>query len=248
MHTHRQEPSLLHLDSSASGGGDSITRQLTARYADIWRCLHGPEGYRYRDLAADPIPLVSSAFVSLGIRVERHGTVPLHKIAELAADPAERQEWALTLPLITEMRAARTVLIGVPMYNFSVPASLKAWIDRVTFPGAFLDDGTGDRLLRRTTVVVVTARGGCYAPGTPREDFDFQTPYLRAYFTDLGVAPENLHFVHAEMTRAGDVPALAQFKPLAADSLATARTAVTELARLPAASGTAASGTAARTH
>ena len=239
MRSHRQGPSLLHLDSSASGG-DSVTRQLTARYADIWRCLHGPAGYRYRDLAAEPVPLVSPAFVSLGVRVERHGMVPLHKVAELAADPAERHEWALTLPLIAEMRAASTVLIGVPMYNFSVPAALKAWIDRVTFPGAFVDEGTGDRLLRETTVVVVTARGGCYAPGTPREGFDFQTPYLSAYFTDLGVAPENLHFVHAEMTRAGDVPALARFTPLAADSLSSARSAVTELARLPAAGRAAA--------
>ncbi|MGI5159892.1 FMN-dependent NADH-azoreductase [Microbispora sp. CA-102843] len=232
--------SLLHLDSSASGRDDSVSRQLTALYADIWRCLHGSAGYRYRDLAAEPVPLVSPAFVSLGIRVERHGAVPLRKVAEMADSPAEEREWALTLPLIAEMRAAGTVLVGVPMYNFSVPASLKAWIDRVTFPGAFLDAGTGDRLLRETNVVVVAARGGCYAPGTPREDFDFQTPYLRAYFTDLGVAPENLHFVHAELTRASDVPALARFKPLAADSLTAARTAVSELAHRPAGSGAAA--------
>ncbi|GAB3137571.1 FMN-dependent NADH-azoreductase [Microbispora hainanensis] len=231
--------SLLHMDASASGGGDSVTRELTAFYADTWRCLHGSAGYRYRDLAADPVPLVSPAFVSLGIRVERHGAVPLRKVAEMTAGPAEEREWALTLPLIEEMRAAETVLAGVPMYNFSVPASLKAWIDRVTFPGAFVDPGTGNRLLRETNVVVVTARGGCYAPGTPREDFDFQTPYLRAYFTELGVAPENLHFVHAEMTRASDVPALAHFKPLAADSLAAARTAVSELARRPVGSGAA---------
>ncbi|MEU8174459.1 NAD(P)H-dependent oxidoreductase [Microbispora hainanensis] len=239
--------SLLHMDASASGCGDSITRELTAFYADTWRCLHGSAGYRYRDLAAEPVPLVSPAFVSLGIRVERHGTVPLRKVAEMTAGPAEEREWALTLPLIEEMRTAETVLIGVPMYNFSVPASLKAWIDRVTFPGAFVDPGTGDRLLRETTVVVVTARGGCYAPGTPREDFDFQTPYLRAYFTELGVAPEHLHFVHAEMTRASDVPALAQFKPLAADSLSAARTAVAELARRPVGNRAAGSRAATRT-
>ncbi|GAA4188270.1 FMN-dependent NADH-azoreductase [Microbispora amethystogenes] len=232
--------SLLHLDSSASDHGDSVTRQLTALYADTWRCLHGSAGYRYRDLAAEPVPLVSPAFVSLGIRVERRGTVALPEVAELTEGPAEEREWALTLPLIAEMRAAETVLVGVPMYNYSVPASLKAWIDRVTFPGAFLDPRTGDHLLRRTNVVVVTARGGSYAPGTPREDFDFQTPYLRAYFTDLGVAPENLCFVSAEMTRASDVPALARFKPLAADSLAAARSAVSGLAGRAARSGAAA--------
>ncbi|WP_055483530.1 NAD(P)H-dependent oxidoreductase [Sphaerimonospora mesophila] len=225
--------SLLHVDSSATDAGDSISRQLTAGFAQVWRKLHGADGYRYRDLAADPVSLVSPAFVSLGLRVERQGAVPLAKVAGMTETAAEEREWALTLPLIEEMLAADTVLLGVPMYNFSVPASLKAWIDRITFPGAFLASGTGERLLRRTRVVVVTARGGCYAPGTPREGFDFQTPYLRAYFTDLGVSEENLHFVHAEMTRAGDVPQLARFKPLAADSLTAAWTAVTELAARP---------------
>lgn len=222
--------SLLHLDSSASRFDTSVSRQLTGLFADTWRRTHGSGGLRYRDLAADPVPLVSPAFVTLGQRVQRHGTVPLHEVAALAATPEEEREWALTLPLITELLAADTVLIGTPMYNFSIPASLKAWMDRVTFPGAFTDPATGLSLLRGTRVVVVTTRGGCYRPGTPRESFDFQEPYLRAYFGDLGVAAENLHFVHAEMTRAGDVPALARFRDLAADSLATARAALTALA------------------
>ena len=86
------------------------------------------------------------------------------------------------MSLITELLTADTVLLGTPMYNFSVPASLKAWIYRSTFPGAFTDPESGDRLLCDTRVVVVTARGGSYGPGTPREGFDFQMPYLRAYF------------------------------------------------------------------
>ncbi|TYB45143.1 NAD(P)H-dependent oxidoreductase, partial [Microbispora tritici] len=184
--------SLLHLDSSASDHGDSVTRQLTALYADTWRCLHGSAGYRYRDLAAEPVPLVSPAFVSLGIRVERRGPVALPEVAEMTEGPAEEREWALTLPLIAEMRAAETVLVGVPMYNYSVPASLKAWIDRVTFPGAFLDAGTGDHLLRRTNVVVVTAHGGCYAPRTPPGGFRLHTPPPRGSLPPPGVAPADL--------------------------------------------------------
>ncbi|HEY6423100.1 MAG TPA: NAD(P)H-dependent oxidoreductase [Pseudonocardiaceae bacterium] len=78
------------------------------------------------------------------------------------------------------------MLIGAPMYNYSVPASLKAWIDRVSFPGAFTDPDTGDSLLHATRVVVITARGGAYGPGTPRQAWDFQTPYLRAYFGTQG--------------------------------------------------------------
>ncbi len=62
----------------------------------------------------------------------------------------------------------------------------------MTFPGAFTDTDTGDSLLHGTRVVVITARGGAYGPGTPRHAWDFQTPYLRAYFGDLGVANENI--------------------------------------------------------
>ena len=223
--------SLLHLDSSHSG--DSVSRRLTALFAATWRGLHGSAGYRYRDLAADPVPLVKPAFVTLGQRVESRGIIPCDGVAALADGPAEQREWALTRPLIEELLGADTVLFGVPMYNFSVPASLKAWIDRVTFPGVFTDPDTGDSLLRGTRAVVVTARGGGYGPNTPRAGFDFQEPYLRAYLSNLGVAGADQHFVHAEWTRSGDIPALARFRELTASSLAAARTAVTELAACP---------------
>lgn len=232
-HLRQSATSLLHLDSSASHSRDSVSRQLTGLFADTWRKLYGAAGYRYRDLAADPVPLVSPAYAALGQRVERLGVIPPARVAALVEGAAEKREWALTLPLITELLAADTMLIGVPMYNFSVPASLKAWIDRVTFPGAFADPDTGSSLLHGTRVVVVTARGGSYGPGTPRETFDFQAPYLRAYFGNLGVADENLYLVHAEMTRAADVPELAHFQALAARSLTAARAAVTALAAQP---------------
>lgn len=60
--------SLLHVDSSASLAGDSVTRRLTASFADVWCRRHGTIGYRYRDLAADPVPLVSHAYTTLGRR------------------------------------------------------------------------------------------------------------------------------------------------------------------------------------
>jgi FMN-dependent NADH-azoreductase len=149
--------SLLHLDSSANCSGESVSRQLTALFADTWRARHGQAGYTYRDLAADPVPPLDTAFCALGRRAERHGLVPLDTVATLARTPAEERAWALTRPLITELLAAGTVLIGAPMYNYSVPASLKAWIDRVSFPGAFTDPVTGDSLLRGTKVVTISA-------------------------------------------------------------------------------------------
>ncbi|MFG3059713.1 FMN-dependent NADH-azoreductase [Streptomyces sp. NPDC048231] len=221
---------LLHLDSSAGPADESLTRRLTALFAETWRTHHGADGYRHRDLAADPVPPVGPAHVALGRRLERVGVVPPAAVGRLTGTAEERREWDLTLTLVRDLRSADTVLLGVPMYNFSVPAALKAWIDRVTFPGAFLDAETGGSVLRDTRVVVVMARGGAYGPGTPREGFDFQRPYLRAYFTEYGVAEENLHFVQAEMALAGIAPALARFRESAEASFAAARDRVIELA------------------
>ncbi|WNM33094.1 NAD(P)H-dependent oxidoreductase [Streptomyces sp. Li-HN-5-11] len=221
---------LLHIDSSADATADSVSRRLTARFARTWRELHPTGRYRHRDLSVTPVPALTGAYTTLGRRVEREGFVPPAKVPALIEGAAEQREWEATLPLITELKAAGTVLLGVPMYNFSVPASLKAWIDRVTFPGAFTDPDTGERLLGGTRVVVVMARGGGYGPGTPRESFDFQTPYLKAYFAGLGIAPDDLHLVAAELTRVDVLPHLAGLEDLAAASLGAAQEAVTALA------------------
>ncbi|MFF7422530.1 FMN-dependent NADH-azoreductase [Streptomyces smyrnaeus] len=233
-------PSLLHLDASVSPAGESVSRQLTALFADSWRERYGdtPCGYRYRDLAAEPVPLVTAAYARFGYWVERHGTVAADQVAALVRDAEDERVWRTTLPLVEEVLAADVLLLGVPMYNLTVPAALMAWIDRVSFPGALLDPGTGDSLLRDKHVVVVGARGGGYGPGAPRAGLDFQVPYLRGYFTDRGVPAQQLHFVTAELTRAGDVPRMAPLRPQAARSLAAAREAVTELAaRLAAPTG-----------
>ncbi|MBW8816675.1 MULTISPECIES: FMN-dependent NADH-azoreductase [unclassified Streptomyces] len=219
---------LLHIDSSADTAEDSVSRHLTGLFATTWRARNSAAPYRHRDLCADPVPALGPAYATLGRRVEREGFVPPDKVPALVENAAEEQEWAHTLPLIDELLAADTVLFGVPMYNFSIPASLKAWIDRVTFPGAYADPDTGESLLRDTRVVVVMARGGGYGPGTPRESYDFQTPYLKAYFGELGV--RHLRVVAAELTLAGLLPHLAGLRDLAKDSLTRAREQVTALA------------------
>ncbi|MFD2415252.1 FMN-dependent NADH-azoreductase [Amycolatopsis pigmentata] len=215
---------LLQVDSSASDTRDSVSRQLTSLFAETWRSRHGPVGYR--DLAAAPVPPLTRTYVTLGQRVEGFGTVPLGKVAELAENADERREWDLTLPLIDEVRAAGTVLIGAPMYNLSISAALKAWIDRIGFPGVFTDPVSGRSLLRDKEVVVVTTRGGGYGP-----ELNFQTPYLRAVLGKLGFSRANLTFIEAEFTRAEDVPGLARFRDHAAKSLAAAREAVLRRSR-----------------
>lgn len=196
---------LLHIDTSLRSEG-SVSREVGAAFAEAWRSARPDGGYTYRDLAADPLPHVDPA--SLATR-EADGDRPL-----------ERR-------LVEEVKAADTVLLGVPMYNYGVPSSLKAWLDWIIVPELFADQQTGEGVLTGTRVVVVTARGGSYAPGTPRHSFDFQEPYLRAVFGALGLDPE---FVHTELTLAGVVPHLAQFRELGAASLEDAHRAVRELA------------------
>ncbi|RZU24407.1 FMN-dependent NADH-azoreductase [Kribbella rubisoli] len=205
---------LLHLDSSANRSDESVTRRLTRLFADRWRSDHGSTGYRYRDLAADPVPPIDTAYCQLGRRSEREGVVPLELVGALVENAAEAAAWALTEPLVNEVLASSTILIGAPLYNFSLPAALKAWIDRITFPGAL---ALGD-----IEVLVITSRGGAYGPGTPREGWDYEVPYLRAYFTNYGVRDDNIRFITAEFCLAGLVPRLAHLRRMAEQSLAEA--------------------------
>ncbi|MEW2304513.1 NAD(P)H-dependent oxidoreductase [Streptomyces sp. NPDC006655] len=221
---------LLHIDSSADATADSVTRRLTADFARAWRERHPAAEYRHRDLATAPVPPLTAAFPTLGRRVVREGFVPPAKVPALIETPAEAREWELTLPLVTELAAADTVLLGVPMYNLAVPAALKAWIDRVTFPGAFTHPDTGESLLAGSRVVVAMARGGAYGPDTGRTDLDFQTPYLRAWLGRLGVRQDRIHPVAAELTRVDVLPHPAAAAAASATSLTRARATLTALA------------------
>jgi FMN-dependent NADH-azoreductase len=115
------------------------------------------------------------------------------------------------------------------MYNFSIPSTLKAWLDRIITPGTALNRETGEGPLAGKRVVVTASRGGSYAPGTPRESFEFQERYLRAVLSSVGL-DQDLTFVNAELTLATTVPALAQFQDLAAESLENAHRTARELA------------------
>jgi FMN-dependent NADH-azoreductase len=95
--------SLLHIDASASHYGEFVSRQLSALFAESWRGVHGDAGYRYRDVANEPVPPVTAAYVNLGRRVERHGIVAPSEVPALIENEAEQREWDLTLPLITEL-------------------------------------------------------------------------------------------------------------------------------------------------
>ncbi|WP_067531462.1 FMN-dependent NADH-azoreductase [Nocardia crassostreae] len=193
-------PALLHLDASARG--NSLSRELSSAFADAWRAEH-PEGdYVYRDLAAAPVPFIGEGWTELCDAVLAQGNTDLDRLAELAISPAQRAAWAVVEPLLAEVRAADVVLIGTPMYNYSIPASLKSWLDQITFPRMSLAP-------RR--FVVATARGGAYSPGAPKAIYDYQERYLRDFFAGH-FAVEDTVFVNAELVNSRHDPALAHLR------------------------------------
>jgi FMN-dependent NADH-azoreductase len=174
---------LLQIDSSARTS--SVTRRLTARFAEEWKENHPDGEVIYRDLSATALPLITDDW----------GAAHLEE-SKLTA--AQRSYLSTSNELIEELQAADKVVIGAPMYNFSIPSSLKAWIDQVVRMGKTFSYGPNGRrgLLGKKSVVVITARGGAYEKGTTSEAFDFQEPYLRHILGFLGLT--DVTFIHAE--------------------------------------------------
>jgi len=183
---------LLHLDSSARRR--SFSRELSARYAAAW------SGTRtYRDLAAEPVPVIGEAWTEICDALLAKGITDPERYAEVVETPAQQRAWAVIEPLLAELLEADVVLIGAPMYNFSIPAALKAWIDQVTFPRMSL---------KGKAFVIAGARGGTYAEGTPRAPFDHHERYLRDFIAGH-YDVDDVRFVHAELTNALVDPHLA---------------------------------------
>src|SRR5260370_39091465 len=156
---------LLHIDSSVQGGR-SDSRRLTARAAERWRATHPGGTVTYRDLAVHPIPHRDAAT----------GTARL--VPAEARTPAQDTSFALSVALVDEIKNADTVLLGVPLYNFGAPSTVKAWVDHIVAPGLSMDAETGGGLLGGTYVIGLASQGGGYGPGTPREGWEHAEAWL----------------------------------------------------------------------
>ncbi len=198
--------SLLHIDSSIQGER-SISRRLTARAADAWRAAHPDGTVTYRDFAVDPIPHIDAASGLAGMVPPDQHT------------PAQAASWALTHELVGEILAADTILLGLPLYNFGPPSTVKAWVDHLIAQGVSIDAATGEGLLGGRDMIVIAARGGGYGAGTPREGWDHAEAWLPHGVSLTGLEPR---FITAELTLADVNPQMAELRPLAAESLANA--------------------------
>jgi FMN-dependent NADH-azoreductase len=208
-------PSLLHLDSSADLQ-HSTSRALTAHFADVWHA-RGPE-YTVvrRDLHRDPLPHLPTNALHWAPRLRVAGEV---------ADPAAE---GLQKALIDEVLAADAIVIGAPMYQWTVPSTLKAWLDYLHVPGVTNTYDVPTQPFKGKPAIVVCSRGDSYGADTANAGLDYVTPVLTQV---LGVAlGMNVSFVVAELTLAQRIPAMAEFIDAQKASYASAVEALTALA------------------
>ena len=181
---------LLHIDSSILGAG-SVSRTLSSAIVAAQRVQHPGLKVSYRDLAAQPVGHLSGAHLAAG-----QGAVP--EDAALAADVADGAA------VLDAFLAADIVVVGAPMYNFSIPTQLKAWIDRLAIAGRtfrYSEKGV-EGLAGGKTVIIASSRGGFYGEGTPMAALDHQEAYLRGVFSFFGIT--DIRFIRAEGVALGD--------------------------------------------
>ncbi|MGX2996021.1 FMN-dependent NADH-azoreductase [Streptomyces sp. JNUCC 64] len=208
---------LLHLDSSLFPTAGSASRPVTAAFREAWEAQHPNGSVVYRDLAENPVPHLDA--ITAGASFADPAT----------HTPEQAAAFAGRIALIEELERADAVLIGAPMYNFSIPSTLKAWLDQVILPGR---TAGGSSTLKGKHVTVVASRGGSYAPGTPREGFEYVQNYLGDLLSDM--LSLEVDFIVPELTLARSNPAMSELIPLAdasrAKALADADTKAKDLA------------------
>ena len=177
-------PTLLVIDSSPME--TAVSRVLTRAFVELWEARFPGGRILRRDVGLSPPPHLDALTLrAFGKPVE-------------ARDPEEAEAARLSDQMVDELEAADVIVVGSPMYNFTITSGLKAWIDLIARAGRtfrYSPDGV-EGLLRDKQVFVFTARGGFYTQGSPEAVLDYQETYLQGFFNFLGL--DDVSFVHAE--------------------------------------------------
>jgi FMN-dependent NADH-azoreductase len=179
---------LLHIDSSVLGP-NSVSRQVSAAIVDRLRKATPRLEIIYRDLSSTPLAHLSGRHLAAA-----QGAVP---------EAALQQDLAVSQAVMEEFLAADIVVLGAPMYNFTIPSQLKAWIDRIVVAGKTFKYGPqgAEGLAGNKRVIVAISRGGFYGAGTPAAVGEHLETYLRWVFGFIGVA--NPEFISADGIQVG---------------------------------------------
>ncbi|HVV30822.1 MAG TPA: NAD(P)H-dependent oxidoreductase [Mycobacteriales bacterium] len=209
-------PRLLHLDASADPA-NSVSRAVTRTFADTWCGLVPGYEVTYRDLQADPPPHLPDAALHWAPRLREPGSAP---------EPAAL---ALQQTLLDELLAADVLLIGAPMYNWSLPSTLKAWLDYIHVMGVTAPFDTREQPLAGRPAVVVSSRGGDYSDGSPTAGWDHTIPPLELVLgQSLGMKVSS---ITVDLTLAPKVEAMAALVGKGRASAEAAHAAAAQAAR-----------------
>jgi len=182
---------ILHLDASPRGDR-SISRTLSKEFITNWKATYPSDTVTYRDLGHHPVPLIDEPWIAAAY------SAPDQHTPEQAAAIRPSNE------LVDEFLAADRYVFAIPMYNFSIPANFKAYLDQIVRVGrTFSVDETGYKgLVHSKKMTIITAQGGTYPEGTPTHAYDLQTPYLKLIFGFIGIV--EIDFVNADGLAFGD--------------------------------------------
>jgi FMN-dependent NADH-azoreductase len=179
---------LLHIDSSVLGP-HSVSRQVSAAIVDRLRLETPNLAITYRDLSSTPLAHLSGSHLAAA--------------QGAPAEAALAQDLAAGQAVLEEFLAADIVVLGAPMYNFTIPSQLKAWIDRIVVAGKTFKYGAlgPEGLAGNKRVIIAVSRGGFYGAGTPMAVGEHLETYLRWVFGFIGVT--NLEFIPADGIQMG---------------------------------------------
>lgn len=167
---------LLHLDASAGSASTSLSRALAATWRSAWSRADPTSTVTHRDLATDPIPHVSALQHEIAVAVASGQPLPERPNPSAALRLQEQ--------LLAELLAASAVLISTPMYNYGLPAALKAWVDQIAVVGRTIMPTGHPRPLQGRPITVISTRGATYPPGGPAAARDHVTGYLHTLLVD----------------------------------------------------------------
>jgi FMN-dependent NADH-azoreductase len=177
LYQHEAYPvNLLHIDSSILGD-HSVSRKISAAAVAALTATHPGAKVTYRDLDANPAPHQSGALMAA------RGLDPATRSADQARHVADADA------ILDEFLAADTVVIGVPMYNFGIPSTLKSWIDHLAIAGKtfrYSEKGP-EGLAGGKRIILASSRGGFYGADTPAALLQHQESYLRGVFGFMGI-------------------------------------------------------------
>jgi FMN-dependent NADH-azoreductase len=192
---------LLHIEVSPMGAR-SISRSISKEFLETFKAEQPDAKIITRDLDVDPIPHLDGETITAGFMPEGARTASM----QIKHD--------YRVSLAKEVNEAKHILVSTPMWNYTVPSVLKAWIDQIIITGE--TDITGK-------VTVIISQGGSYAEGAPRAGWDWQTGYLKQVFTSLGAS--DVEIILSEFGLAGIAPGLSRFIDNKEASIASAKEA-----------------------